>query len=140
MGNSTGGESWGAKGTGALIMAGTAKHRCWDGRASYSRGPPGVGGRWAQDGQEGCLGQCSGDWVPIAGWAAKQGAVGEEGGRGVPAEGGGSKKGATWGAACEVGSSSMGWLAGGAAAGVGNGRAVIAPWGSGWQAAAASRS
>ena len=140
VGNSAGGEGWGAKGTRASMMACTAKLCCWGGRVSYSRGPLKAGEQRVQDGWEGCLEQCSRGQMPAAGWAAKQGANGEEGGRGVPLEGGWQQGGATLGAVCGVDSSSMGQLAGGAAAGAGNGRVVAVPWGSSWQAAIASLS
>ena len=57
----------------------------------------------------------------MAGWAAKRGAAKEDGHRGVPAWGGGSGGGAALEAACGVGKSSIGRLAGRVAAGVGSG-------------------
>ena len=76
-------------------------------------------------------------------WLAGQqneGLLGKTGCWGVPAWGGGSEGGAALEAACGVGTSSMGRLAGRAAAGVGSGWGVVAPWESGWQAAIASQS
>ena len=67
-------------------------------------------------------------------------AAGVGSGWGVPAGGGRNVGGVALVASCGIDTSSMGRRAGRAAAGADSGREEAAPWGSGWQAAIASRS
>ena len=87
VGNSASGKDGGARGTGASTVACAAELCSWRGPTSYSRGPPGAEGQWAQDRWEGSLVQRSREWVLAAGWVAKQEAIGEEIRWGVPSEG-----------------------------------------------------